>query len=106
MKLREKKSMNSKERAVLTASRFAALETESNSPRNEYRMKTTIFYSSFPLNRVHVNKKKWVTLVILTSCKHNRELFIASRNSNNLYLINYYKNTVKYYLLSLRKQKN
>jgi hypothetical protein len=40
MKLTEKKLINSKEQAVLTASRFAALETDSNSPRNEYRMKT------------------------------------------------------------------
>jgi len=28
---------------------------------------------------------------MLTSCKHKRELFIASRNSNNSDLINYYK---------------
>jgi len=55
-----------------------------------------------------MKKKKnnnWITLGILTSCKHKRELFIASRNSNNLDLINYYKNIAKYYLLSLRKQK-
>jgi len=49
--------------------------------------------------------KNWITLGILTSCKHKRELFIASRKSNNLDLINYYKNTAKYYLLSLRKKK-
>ena len=56
-----------------------------------------IFYSSFPLKRVHVNKtnKNWITLGILTSCKHKREHFIASRNSNNLDLINYYKKYCK-----------
>lgn len=40
VKLRENKLINSKERAVLPASHFTALETESNSPINEYRMKT------------------------------------------------------------------
>jgi len=40
MKLRENKLIYSKEQAVLTASCSTALETESNSPRNEYRMKT------------------------------------------------------------------
>jgi hypothetical protein len=29
------------------------------------------------------------------SCKHKRELFIASRNSNNLDLINYYRRYCK-----------
>ena len=58
-----------------------------------------IFYSSFPLKRVHIAKKNnnnnWITLGILTSCKHKRELFIACRNSNNLDLINYYKKYCK-----------
>jgi len=44
-----------------------------------------IFYSSLPLKRIHVNKKNnnWITLETLTSCKQKRELFIASRDSNN-----------------------
>jgi hypothetical protein len=56
-----------------------------------------IFYSSFPLNRVHIAiyiyiyNKNWIILGILTSCKHKRELFIACRNSNNPDLINHYK---------------
>ena len=59
-----------------------------------------IFYSSFPLKRIHVNnnnnnKIKRITLGILTSCKHKRELFIASRNSNYSDLINYYKKYCK-----------
>jgi len=56
------------------------------------------FHSIFPLKRIHVNKKKnknWITLGISTSCKHKRELFIASRNSNNSNLINYYKKYCK-----------
>ena len=40
MNLRENKLINSKERAVRIAGHFTALETESSSPRNEYRMKT------------------------------------------------------------------
>ena len=53
-----------------------------------------IFYSSLPLKRIHVKNKKnknWITLGILTSFKHKRELYIASRNTNNSDLINYYK---------------
>ena len=52
-----------------------------------------IFYSSFPLKRVHIDKKNknWITSGILTSFKHKRELFIAVRNNNNLDLINYYE---------------
>jgi hypothetical protein len=46
-----------------------------------------IFNSSFPLKRVHItkrnNNKNRITSGILTSCKHKRELFIASTNSNN-----------------------
>jgi len=43
--------------------------------------------SSFPLRRVYITKKNienWITSGILTSCKHKRELFNASRISNNL----------------------
>ena len=36
-----------------------------------------MFYSSFLLKRVylHTKNKNWITLGILTSCKHKRELF-------------------------------
>ena len=52
-----------------------------------------MFYSSFPLKRVHINKKhkNWITLGILTSCKHKRELFTACRNNNNPDLLKHYK---------------
>jgi uncharacterized Ntn-hydrolase superfamily protein len=39
--------------------------------------------------------KNWITLGILMSCKHKRELFIACRNSNNPDLINHYKRYCK-----------
>jgi len=39
--------------------------------------------------------KNWITLGILTSFKHNKELFIAVRKSNNLDLINYHKTLCK-----------
>jgi hypothetical protein len=45
------------------------------------------FNSSFPLKRVRVTNKtnkNWITLGILTSCKRKRELFIASRSTNDL----------------------
>jgi hypothetical protein len=56
-----------------------------------------IFYSSSPLKTVYIaeKNKNWTTLGILTSCKHKRELFIASRNSSNLDLINQYKRYCK-----------
>ena len=66
-----------------------------------------IFYSSFPLKRVHFDKKKknWITLGILTSCKHKRELLIASSNNNNLDLINYYKRYCKTLSAVVKKAK-
>ena len=55
------------------------------------------FYSSFPLKRVHINKKNknWITSGILTSCKHKRELFTACRNNNNPDLLKHYKSYCK-----------
>jgi hypothetical protein len=66
-----------------------------------------ILNSTFPLKRVHTAKKNknWITLGILMSCKHNRELFIASRNSNNLGLINYYKRYCKILSLVIKEAK-
>ena len=56
-----------------------------------------MFYSSFPLKRVHINKKhnNWITLGILTSCKHKRELFTAYRNNNNPDILKHYKSYCK-----------
>jgi len=56
-----------------------------------------MFYSSFPLKKVHISKKhkNWITLGILTSCKHKRELFTACRNNNNQDLLKNYKNYCK-----------
>ena len=60
-----------------------------NSFLNTY-LKT--FYSSFPLKRVHINKKhkNWITSGILLSCNRKRELFIACRNNNNPDLLKHY----------------
>ena len=44
-----------------------------------------IFYSSFPLikiNKIMCNNS-WLTISIKTFCKQKREVYIASRNSNN-----------------------
>ena len=56
-----------------------------------------MFYSSFPLKRVHINKKhkNWMTSGILTSCSHKRELFIACKNNNNQELLKHYKRYCK-----------
>jgi hypothetical protein len=57
-----------------------------------------IFNSGFPLKRVYLAKKStnWITSGIKTSCKYKRELFIATRNSNNLALYNITKDTVTF----------
>ena len=56
-----------------------------------------IFYSSFPLTRIKNRKNKisWINLDIKTSCKRKRELYLLSRNSNNLALKQYYKTYCK-----------
>ena len=52
-----------------------------------------IFYSRFPLIRVKngTKNKTWITAGITTSCKHKKELYLASRNSTDSRLKNYYK---------------
>jgi hypothetical protein len=56
-----------------------------------------MFYSSFPLKKFHISKKhkNWITLGILTSCKHKRELFTACGINNNPDLLKHYKNYCK-----------
>jgi hypothetical protein len=51
------------------------------------------FYSSFPLIRVKngTKNKTWTTAGIKTSRKRKRELYMASRNSNDLRLKSHYK---------------
>jgi exonuclease III len=68
------------------------------------------FYSSFPLKKVYItqknnNNKNWITLGILTSCKYKRELFTASRNSNNLDLKTYYKRYCKILSIVIKEAK-
>ncbi|PNF30772.1 hypothetical protein B7P43_G06180, partial [Cryptotermes secundus] len=53
-----------------------------------------IFYSSFPLKIVkneNKNKSTWITIGIKTSCKHKRQLYLASRDSNDPRLKSHYK---------------
>jgi len=59
-----------------------------------------IFYSSFPLIQVDNvgNNNSWITLGIIISCNHKRELCMASRNSKISSIIKYYK--VYYRILS------
>ena len=67
-----------------------------------------IFNSSFPLKRVYItkkNNKNWITLGILTSCKHKRELFIARRNSSNLYFKTYYRRYCKILSVVIKEAK-
>jgi hypothetical protein len=54
MKLRESELIHSKEQIIVTANHYTALETDSNTPRNENRMKTV--YENKP--RVINNEQK------------------------------------------------
>ena len=67
-----------------------------------------MFYSSFPLKRVHLNKKhkNWITLGIVTSCKHKRELFTACRNNNNPDLLKHYNSYCKILSAVIKEAKN
>jgi len=52
-----------------------------NSFLNEY---LRILYSSFPLKVCKTTKSNdWITIAVNTSCKHKKELDLASTNSNN-----------------------
>jgi hypothetical protein len=82
MKLREKKLINSKERAGLTASRFVALETESNSPRNEYRMKTIYENKPRVINNDQKEKMKYTGQVCSTTEEPQEELNPLNANLN------------------------
>jgi hypothetical protein len=54
-----------------------------------------IFYSSFLLKKVisgnNNDDKNWITSGIKTSYRHKRELYLASRNSNNFKLKRQYQ---------------
>jgi hypothetical protein len=56
-----------------------------------------IYNSSFPQKKIKISniKSDWITIGIKKSCKRKRELYIASRSSNNLELSNYYKKYCK-----------
>jgi hypothetical protein len=52
-----------------------------------------IFYASFPLKKVRKTTKNntWMTTGIKTSCKHKRELYLTSRDSNDPKLKRHYE---------------
>jgi hypothetical protein len=56
-----------------------------------------IFHSSFPLKKVYhrFSTKPWLTLGIKTSCINKRKLFLLTRNSDDLSLLNYYREDCK-----------
>jgi hypothetical protein len=60
-----------------------------------------IFNSSFLLQKIYSthNNKPWITTGIKTSCQHNRELYLISRDNNNPKLKAHYKS----YFLILSK---
>jgi Notch-like protein len=56
-----------------------------------------IFHASFPIKKISNNNKSkgWITPAIKTQCYLKRDLYILSRNSNDIKLKNYYKSYCK-----------
>jgi hypothetical protein len=56
-----------------------------------------IFYSSFPSHKFLVKdtSKERLTIGILISCRHKKDLYLLSRISNNILLEEYYKKYCK-----------
>jgi hypothetical protein len=56
-----------------------------------------IFYSSFPIKKIHytLHTKAWLTQEIKISGINKRKLFLYSRNSNDCKIKNYYKKYCK-----------
>jgi hypothetical protein len=56
-----------------------------------------IFYSSFPIKKIHYTShtKAWLTQGIKISCINKIKLFLNSRNSNDCEIKNYYKKYCK-----------
>jgi len=52
-----------------------------------------IFYSSFPIKKIHYTShtKAWLTQGIKISCINKRKVFLISRNSNDHEIKNHYK---------------
>jgi len=51
-----------------------------------------IFNSNFPLQNVYgTHNKPWITTGIKTSCQHQKELYLISRDSNNSKLKEHHK---------------
>jgi hypothetical protein len=52
-----------------------------------------IVYTSFPLRKITERGKirQWITTGIKTSCNHKRQLYLLSKDSNDINLIKYYK---------------
>ena len=57
-----------------------------------------IFYSSFPMKKVHYTSHTmaWLTQGIKISCINKRKLYLNSQNSNDNEIKKHYKNTVEY----------
>jgi uncharacterized pyridoxamine 5'-phosphate oxidase family protein len=52
-----------------------------------------------------MNQNSWITPGIITSCKHNRELYKALQNNNNATLASYYRDYTKILSMVIRKAK-
>jgi hypothetical protein len=69
-----------------------------------------IFYSSFPLKKISRRSltKAWLTTKVKTSCINKRKLFLTTRNSKYLNLLNHYKKCCRILseVIKLAKKKN
>jgi hypothetical protein len=84
MKLMENKLINSKEQEVPTTSRFTALETDSNTPRNENRTKTIYENKPRAVNNDQKEKMKYTGQVCSTTEEPQEELNMKTKVELNL----------------------
>jgi hypothetical protein len=56
-----------------------------------------LVYTSFPLQKIIVrgNSNEWIKVGIKTSCNHKRQLYLLCKDSNDIKLIQYYKQYCK-----------
>jgi len=67
-----------------------------------------IFYSRFPLKKLinrNNNGNNWITLGTKTSCRHKRELYLISSNSNDEKLKRHYQSYCKILLKVIKEAK-
>ena len=84
IKLRENELIHSKEQTVVTANRYATLETDSSMPRNENRMKTVYEDKPRAISNEQTEKMKYTGQDCLTTKEPQEELNMKTKVELNV----------------------